>query len=140
MNNIIRIITSDFKRLAPNVVAMVMIMGLSILPSLYAWFNILSNWDPYGEDSTKNLHVAVASDDVGIDFDGAVLNIGGIIVDNLKQNTTIGWVFTDTSEEAIDGVYAGDYYACLVIDEDFSENMISFLAVSYTHLTLPTKA
>lgn len=133
MNNIIRIITSDFKRLAPNVVAMVMIMGLSILPSLYAWFNILSNWDPYGEDSTKNLHVAVASDDVGIDFDGAVLNIGGIIVDNLKQNTTIGWVFTDTSEEAIDGVYAGDYYACLVIDEDFSENMISFLGGKPEH-------
>ena len=46
MRNIIKIFTSDAKRLATNVVAVVVIMGLSVIPSLYAWFKILSTWDP----------------------------------------------------------------------------------------------
>ncbi len=133
MRNILRIFNSDAKRLASNVVAVVMIMGLSVLPCLYAWFNILSNWDPYGEESTSNLSVAVATADLGIDLDGSNVNIGDIVVDNLKQNTTIGWVFCDTPEDAINGVYAGDYYACLVIDQDFSEGMVSFLGGDPEH-------
>ena len=34
MRNIIRIFTSDAKRLATNVVAVVMIIGLTVIPSL----------------------------------------------------------------------------------------------------------
>ena len=59
MRNIIRIFTSDAKRLATNVVAVVMIIGLTVIPSLYAWFNIMSNWDPYGEASTANLNLSL---------------------------------------------------------------------------------
>ncbi len=128
MKNIIKIIVSDIERLSVNVVAMVVIIGLTVIPSLYAWFNILSNWDPYGESATTNLQVAVASSDQGIMVGSMELNVGDIIVSNLKENTTIGWVFTDTAQDAIDGVYAGDYYAALVIDEQFSSNMISFLS------------
>lgn len=127
MKNVIKIIVSDIKRLSVNVVAMVVIIGLTVIPCLYAWFNILSNWDPYGESATTNLQVAVASSDQGIMIGNIELNVGGIIISNLKENTTIGWVFTDTAEEAINGVYSGDYYAALVIDEEFSSNMISFL-------------
>ena len=61
MKNIIRIFLADMRRLSKNVVAVVVIMGLCIIPSLYAWFNIFSNWDPYGPDSTSNLKVAVVS-------------------------------------------------------------------------------
>ena len=128
MKNIIKIIVSDVKRLTTNVVAMVVIIGLTVIPCLYAWFNILSNWDPYGPDATSNLQVAVATSDQGIIIGNYELNVGDIIVSNLKENTTIGWVFTDTEQEAIDGVYAGDYYAAIVIDEEFSANMISFLS------------
>ncbi len=127
MRNIIRIFTSDVKRLATNVVAVVVIMGLAVIPSLYAWFNIISNWDPYGEESTKNLNVVVASCDQGTEIAGVELNIGSMVVSNLKENDTIGWVFVDTEDEAVDGVESGDYYAALVIDESFSEDLISFL-------------
>ena len=48
MKNICQIFITDFKRIKTNVVAVVIMLGLIILPSLYAWFNILSNWDPYG--------------------------------------------------------------------------------------------
>ena len=128
MKNILKIIVSDVKRLTTNVVAMVVIMGLTVIPCLYAWFNILSNWDPYGEESTGNLQVAVVSTDQGIMVGNYELNIGDIIISNLKENTTIGWIFPDTEQDAIEGVYAGDYYAALVIDEEFSSNMISFLS------------
>lgn len=92
MINVIKIIAADIKRLSVNVVAMVVIMGLTVIPCLYAWFNILSNWDPYGPDATKNLQVAVASSDQGIVIGNYELNVGGIVISKLKENTTIGWV------------------------------------------------
>lgn len=52
MKKIGKIIHLDMKRLGQSVVAVVVIMGLCLVPSLYAWFNILSNWDPYGPAST----------------------------------------------------------------------------------------
>lgn len=133
MKNVFKIIASDIKRLSVNVVAMVVIIGLSVLPCLYAWFNIISNWDPYGENSTKNLQVAIASDDEGIVLGGMELNIGDKIIENLKGNKTIGWVFTDTSEEAVDGVHSGDYYAALTIEPEFSANLVSFLGGDITN-------
>ena len=66
MRNIFKIFFADVKRISTNVVAVVVILGLCILPSLYAWFNILSNWDPYGPSATRNLKIAVASDDEGV--------------------------------------------------------------------------
>lgn len=61
------------------------------------------------------------------------VNISTNIIEALKTNDTIGWVFTDTSEEAIEGVWAGDYYAALIMPEDFSRDMVSFLADNMTH-------
>lgn len=64
------------------------------------------------------------------------VNISTNIIEALKTNDTIGWVFTDTSEEAIGGVWAGDYYAALIMPEDFSRDMVSFLADNMTHRRL----
>ena len=91
MKNIFRVFANDWKRIGRNVVALVVVMGLSVLPSLYAWFNILSNWDPYGSDSTSNIKVAVAYDDTGIDISGMNVNISTNIIEALKTNDTIGW-------------------------------------------------
>ena len=113
--------------------ALVVVMGLAVLPSLYAWFNILSNWDPYGPESTSNIKVAVAYDDTGINISGMDINISTNIVEALKTNNTIGWVFTDSTDEAIEGVWSGDYYAALIMPADFSKDMVSFLADNMTH-------
>ena len=45
MNKILKVFTNDMKKISTNVIAVVIILGLPILPSLYAWFNIFSNWD-----------------------------------------------------------------------------------------------
>ena len=68
MRNIWKIFTTDIRRISNNVVAVVIIMGLSILPALYAWFNIFSNWDPYEPAATSQLKVAVASSSAAPDI------------------------------------------------------------------------
>lgn len=133
MKNIIKVFLNDCKHIGRNVVALVVVMGLAVLPSLYAWFNILSNWDPYGPESTSNIKVAVAYDDTGINISGMDINISTNIVEALKTNDTIGWVFTDSTDEAIEGVWSGDYYAALIMTADFSKDMVSFLADNMTH-------
>ena len=133
MKNIFEVFITDFKRIKANVVAIVIILGLVIIPSLYAWFNILSNWDPYGEESTAKIKVAVASDDEGIDLEGIYFNMGDEVIDALKSNTTIGWVFADTTQDAIDGVYSGDYYAALIMPDAFTSDLVSLLSGDVTH-------
>lgn len=133
MKNICNIFLADWKRISKNVVAVVVVIGLAILPALYAWFNILSNWDPYGQEATSRIKVAVASADKGAMVDGININMGQTIIDALQTNDTIGWVFEDDTEAAVNGVYAGDYYAALIMPEDFSEKMTSFLTEDMSH-------
>ena len=103
MITIFRVFLSDAKRLRSNVVAIVIIMGLSIIPALYAWFNIMSNWDPYGPSATSQMKVAVCSQDAGVELGSLSLNIGDEVITGLKENTTIGWVFSDSKEDALEG-------------------------------------
>lgn len=133
MRNIFKIFMTDAKNISKNVVAVVMVMGLSILPSLYAWFNIFSNWDPYGPDATSNMKVAVVSADEGTSVAGIDINIGDSVIEALKSNNTIGWVFAESVEEAVDGVYSGEYYAALVVPEEFTEEIISFMGGEIEH-------
>ena len=127
MITIFRVFLSDAKRLRSNVVAIVIIMGLSIIPALYAWFNIMSNWDPYGPSATSQMKVAVCSQDAGVELGSLSLNVGDEVITGLKENTTIGWVFTDSKEDALEGVNSGDYYAALIVPDAFTADFISFL-------------
>lgn len=127
MITIFRVFLSDVKRLRSNVVAIVIIMGLSIIPALYAWFNIMSNWDPYGTSATSQMKVAVCSQDSGVEIGSLSLNVGDEVIAGLKENTTIGWVFTASKDEALEGVNSGDYYAALIVPESFTTDFISFL-------------
>ena len=97
MKNIWRIFSGDMKRLVRNPFALVIAIGLCIIPSLYAWFNIYSNWDPYA--NTKNIKIAVATEDTGYQMDdGTTVNMGDSVIESLKENDKIGWVFTDTKD------------------------------------------
>lgn len=132
MKNIFRIFRADVKGLLKNFLALVIAVGLCALPALYAWFNIYANWDPYA--NTGNIRIAVASLDKGwTNKDGDKLNMGQNVIDNLKESDSIGWVFLDTEKEALDGVYSGDYYAAVVIDEDFTYSMYNAIADNFTN-------
>ncbi len=121
MKNIRKIFFSDLHSLIRNLYVLIIALGLCCLPALYAWFNIYSNWDPYG--NTGNIKIAVASQDTGYtDTKGQTTNTGNSILETLKENTSIHWVFT-SADKAKKGVYSGDYYAAVLLPKDFSESM-----------------
>lgn len=133
MRNIWRIFRADWQRISASVVAVVVIMGLCLIPCLYAWFNIFSNWDPYGPDATSNIRVAVTSEDEGYELLGLKLNIGSMVLDGLKSNNQMGWDFVDSREEALEGVRSGRYYAALIVPADFTGDFVSILDTDLRH-------
>lgn len=126
MKKSFQIFKRDIGRLSKNIVALIVVIGVCIIPSLYAWFNIAANKDPYG--NTANIKIAVANNDAGTENDMlGNLDVGGQIVDTLKENDSLGWVFV-SEDKAISGVKSGEYYAAIVIPDNFSESMVSFLS------------
>lgn len=126
MRNIWTVFKTDIRTLSKCFFACVVVVAIALLPSLYAWLNIYSNWDPYG--NTGGISIAVASLDEGYtDEDGTYENKGDDVVADLREATSINWVIVDTEEEAKGGVESGDYYAAVVIDREFSRNMYRML-------------
>ena len=123
MKNIIEIFRKDIKEVFRKTNTWIIIVGLIFLPSMYAWPNILSSWDPYGH--TNNIKVAVTSEDDGATVDGKELNLGKSLVEGLKNNKNLDWQFVSNKQEAEDGVRIGDYYASIVVPKNFSKDMTS---------------
>lgn len=133
IKNILKVYKNDIKKIATNIPALIMIGGLMIIPSLYAWFNIASLMDPYGNAS--NLPIAVYTKDEGATFEGKKINLGFELVDGLKDNNDLAWQFPENYDELIDGVNSGDSYAAIVIPSDFSTKLIN-AQNTYKHLEI----
>ncbi len=125
MRNSVRIFERDIQRLFHNKVAMIVMAGVCVLPSLYAWFNIAANMDPYS--NTQGIRVAIANNDEGSQNEMISLDAGESIVENLKENDQLGWTFVN-EEKAVEGVRSGKYYAAIVIPEDFSTSLLSIIS------------
>ncbi len=122
MHQVFAIFLRDVKRILKNPVALVVTLGVAIIPSLYAWCNILANWDPYA--NTGNIQVAVANEDKGTTSTlVGHLDAGQQTVNQLKKNHQLGWRFVP-KQQAIEGVESGKYYAAIVLPEDFSSRLI----------------
>lgn len=123
MKNIIEIFQDDIREIFRKVRTWIVIIGLILLPSMYAWPNILSAWDPYGH--TNNIKVAVVTEDNGAEVEGQKVNLGENLIDGLKNNKNLDWQFVSNKQEAEEGVRIGDYYASIVIPKNFSEDLTS---------------
>ena len=123
MKNIIEIFKNDIREIFRKARTWIVIIGLILLPSMYAWPNILSAWDPYGH--TNNIKVAVVTEDSGAEVNGQKVNLGENLVEGLKNNKNLDWQFVKNKQEAEDGVKIGDYYASIVIPKNFSEDLTS---------------
>ena len=122
MNMIKKIFLTDLKHLCSSFFVLVIAGGVAIIPALYAWMNIYSNWDPYG--NTGNIKMAIVSNDEGYrDDTGEFHNTGSQVLKSMKDNTAINWQFPKTEKEAIDGVKDGKYYGALVIPKGFTNSM-----------------
>ena len=126
MRNVFTIFKNDFRALTRHFLAFLIILAIMFLPALYAWFNIYAFWDPYGK--TGDINVAVVCNDRDyINDDGKIINIGNELVNELKSDEHFGFVFLDDADKAVDDLYAGKYYAAVIIEPDFTYNMYNFL-------------
>ena len=126
MKNILKIYKDDIKKIFTNYAALIVFIALSILPSLYAWFNIKASWDPYGKEATSQIKIGVVNKDKGAELKGEFKNIGNQITDQLKENDVMGWQFV-SEKEAVKAVEEGSYYAMITIPEEFSEDILSLI-------------
>lgn len=135
MKNMGKIFVTDLKHAVSNAAALVVVIGLTMLPAVFVWFNISASWDPFS--NTKNLKIAVANSDEGYHSDIAPLtiNIGDTVINTLRGNHQLDWQFTDESA-AIEGAKSGEYYAAVIIPQDFSDDMMTFFSDDMEHATL----
>ena len=124
MKNAFRIYKRDMTKIFTNWVALIMILVIVIIPSLYSLINIDASWDPYS--NTKGIKIAVVNEDKGTFFKGQDINIGNELVDKLKENDKLGWVFLNDKETAQKDLLLEKYYAMIEIPKDFSENATTF--------------
>lgn len=126
MKNAFRIFKNDIKNIFKNYAALIVVIALCILPSLYAWFNIKASWDPYAESGISNIKIGVVNKDLGATLNNKEINLGDRVVKELKGNTQMGWQFV-SEEESIKNVKEGKYYAMITIPENFSKSLTSVL-------------
>ena len=126
IKNVWTIYKEDLKRIFTNYAALIVILALCILPSLYAWFNIKASWDPYGQEATSQIKIGVINNDKGTEFNGKLINIGDQVVDQLKENDLMGWQFVDEAEGE-KALEEGTFYATITIPDNFSQDIISLV-------------
>ena len=128
MKNTLNIFKRDLKKIFTNSCAIVLAVGIAVLPSLYAWFNIYANWDPYG--ATGNMQVAVIIEDEGYRYRNIDINVGAKMEENLKANDAIDWQFL-SKKDAISGIESGKYYAGIEIPKGFSKSLTSIVSSKF---------
>ena len=127
MKAVWQIFRADLHRAHRSIISLVVVLGLVVLPSIFAWFNIAASWDPFA--NTKNLRIAIANSDEGYKSDLVPLkiNIGDQVVAALRANEDFDWV-VDSEAQAVEKTRSGEYYAAVVIPQDFSRDMMTFFS------------
>lgn len=125
MSSILAVMRHDIRRATSSVMAVIVLFGLVVIPSLFTWFNVIASWNPF--DNTRNLTVAVANTDDGYQSDLVPirLNVGEQVVSALRANDDLNWVIT-SEDDAVDGTRSGEYYAAIVLPPTFSADMMTF--------------
>ena len=125
MKKALAVFKRDLKRILRNPVALAITIGIAVVPCLYAWINVMANWDPY--ENTSDMPVAVVNKDTPVELaDMGKICAGDLMVDALKENDKIGWQFMD-EDAALEGVRSGTCYAAIVIPSDFTEHLTGIL-------------
>ncbi|MGX0911373.1 YhgE/Pip family protein [Staphylococcus caprae] len=124
MKNALKLFITDLKRVAKTPGVWIILIGLAILPSFYAWFNLWAMWDPYG--NTGHIKVAVVNEDRGDKIRGKKINVGDSMVKSLKKNDSFDWQFV-SREKADHEIKMGKYYAGIYIPSKFTHEITGTL-------------
>ncbi|HAM14567.1 MAG TPA: YhgE/Pip domain-containing protein [Eggerthellaceae bacterium] len=126
MENILRILKRDVLRLLKAPAALIVVVAIMVLPSLYTWYNVVAFWNPY--EATGNLTVNVVNQDAGAETElTGKLNVGDKVAEALLAIDRLHFVEEDF-DTAMSDLEAGRAYAVYVIPQDFTECLVSPLA------------
>lgn len=125
IKNSITVFKRDIEELFSNKIVLYIMIGLCVLPSFYAWFNIYASWDPY--KNSANLKVAIVNEDLGAEILNQSYNAGNLLEDNLKKNNGFDWQFL-SKKDAIEKINTGEIYAYILIPQNFSKDISSILS------------
>ena len=125
MTKSLSIFRRDLLRLLRNPIALMIALGICVVPCLYAWINIAANWDPY--ENTSDIRVAVVNEDTSQSLPGmGDMCVGDMLVEKLAENDAIGWQFVG-EDEALENVRSGKFYAAIIIPDDFTKSLTGIL-------------
>lgn len=123
MKNVWLVFKRDILRLLKVPPALMVILFLIVLPSIYTWYNVAGFWNPY--DNTSAMRVCVVNEDVPASSDlTGEIDVGSQVVKGLEENDQLDWQFVNRTE-AMNELNAGACYAVFVIPSDFSERLIA---------------
>ncbi|MDO9398339.1 MAG: YhgE/Pip domain-containing protein [Herbiconiux sp.] len=98
------------------------LVALMAVPILYAGLYLWANNDPYG--SLKDVPVGLVVEDTGGTLDGAAVNYGDQVRDQLLEDNSVGWQVV-SADQADSGVRDGEFDFVLTLGPDFSKALTS---------------
>lgn len=118
----LKVFLGELKNIKKSKFLMIALIVVMLMPLAYGGLYLAAFWDPYG--NTKQIPVAVVNLDRGTQRENKSYNFGNDLVNNLKDNDSLGWKFGETVEGAEEGIKGDKYFAMVVIPENFSKQLL----------------
>jgi len=102
-----------------------LLIGITLIPSIYAVIFLSSLWDAYG--NVSNLPVAVVNQDKAAKINGKTQHLGSDLSDKLIKDQPLK-ISEVSYKKAQDGLKQGKYYMTITIPSDFTSNAGTLLS------------
>ncbi|WP_367366598.1 YhgE/Pip family protein [Leuconostoc pseudomesenteroides] len=102
-----------------------LLVGIAVIPSIYAVIFLSSLWDAYG--NVNNLPVAIVNEDRTSEINHKNENLGQDLTNKLVEKKALKFSKV-SSKEASKGLKSGKYYMTLTIPENFTKNAGTLLS------------
>ena len=125
--NPFRLAYRDVSSVFSSLISLAVLLGLILIPGLYAWFNLGGEFNLYSR--TKDLRIDVVNQDEGYSSPLLPLgvNFGSKVVGALQKNHKFLWEETSL-KTAQRQVRDGEAYAAVEIPEGFSKGLMDILS------------
>lgn len=102
-----------------------LLLGITLIPSIYAVIFLSSLWDAYG--NVNQLPVAVVNQDQSAKINGKNQHLGSDLTDKLVKNQPLK-ISEVSNKQAKDGLKQGKYYMTITIPSDFTKDAGTLLS------------
>ncbi|MBQ1299116.1 MAG: YhgE/Pip family protein [Aeriscardovia sp.] len=125
--NPFRLAKRDVSSVFSSLISLAVLLGLILIPGLYAWFNLGGEFNLYSR--TKDLRIDVVNQDEGYSSPLLPLgvNFGSKVIGALQKNPKFLWTQTSL-KTAQSQVESGKAYAAVEIPADFSKGLMNILS------------